>query len=59
MKENNTIWRLQELDFLAIMSDRFPELSIEEQQRIIEQAKQHFFIPDWTEYVEIFIENNL
>jgi uncharacterized protein (DUF433 family) len=55
-KEKDTIWRLTEDDFRAVIADKFPHLSEHQIEYIIDKAHDKFYIPDWTDFVEAFID---
>lgn len=54
MMEKETVWRLQDDDFIAVMNDM--NVPQERQSKLLEYARQHFSIDNWTELVESFIE---
>lgn len=56
-KEKDTIWRLTEDDFRAVIADKFPHLTEQQIEYILDRAHEEFSIPDWTDIVEAFIED--
>ena len=57
--EKETIWRLQDEDFRMVMGENYPDATEEQIEKVIQEARMYFTIPDWTEYVEIFVDNNM
>lgn len=60
-REKETIWRVQEDDFKAVITNHFPELAEDEKatSMIIDEAKKHFYIDGWDQVVMDFIQSYL
>lgn len=55
---DKTVWRLQEDDIRCVINDRFPSIKDEEEiTKLINIAKESFYIEGWPDYVEMFIDD--
>lgn len=51
----STVWRLTEADIASVLEDKFPLLTEEEKDYLIEQAHYRFEIFDWVDHVDAFL----
>lgn len=54
--EDNTVWRLTTEDFEAVIKDNYPDMAPLMVEKVIAKAHSNFEMPEWTEYVDGFIQ---
>lgn len=54
--EKETIWRVTEEDFRCVIEERYPDLSEEQIEALLDRAHDKFSIIDWEEQVEVFLD---
>lgn len=57
--KNDTVWRVSEDDIKMYLSEKYPNLTTEQVEELIDMAHNDFSIPDHVEYIEVWVDQNI